>query len=299
MDYEKREYLSVSSLMSFARCPRYYYYGSGLRLEEAEGERNYFLFGEALHKGVTVACLKGVDEAMVEFDMVWDEVFADEKRNRARAIEMLHSARKTFLATDWELREPPGGALRLNDKVSEYEIPIAVDIGLPVPLVVRIDAWGWDQDSQEEMVVEFKTSSEVSGRFMEGFEGSVQLMTYVMALSQALGREIRRAHIFVMRVSKSNAETRIQPVRFTDHQLEKNLGWLRELGSQLLACEEHCQWPCAFSGCNPYTTFGQPGYTCDYFPLCHYAEDWRELGSLYRQRGKKVFELLSVKEAAV
>jgi len=65
--------------------------------------------------------------------------------------------------------------LKIEDSVSDMEVPFALDIGLAVPLVGRVDCLGLHRDTREPWGIEWKTTSELSTRFLEGFTFNPQV----------------------------------------------------------------------------------------------------------------------------
>jgi hypothetical protein len=291
--YKPREWLSISSLVSFARCPRKFFYGSGCRLSSV-GDKPALDFGTAIHKGFP-ECLVGdhstkLMRAMQAFMSCWRPELNDDKRNPIRAQAMFNDVIATHYNSIYQLLPPPNGALSIEDKVSDYEIPFAIDIGLDVPLVGRIDGWGRHRDTGEIWGVELKTSSELSARFLDSFQFNPQPLCYTLALKGLSKENVRGVMIEGLRVSKTNAETAIHPIYVQDHHLDAFIKWAQFIGGMILECEkrgEFLQYP---SGCGPYSMFGSPGYQCEYMQLCQ-VHDWTTLKNLYVQGEDRVFEL--------
>jgi hypothetical protein len=204
--YKPREWLSISSLVSFARCPRKFFYGSGCRLISYT-EKAALDFGTAIHKGFP-ECLVGehgtkLPRAMSGFMSCWRQELDDEKRNVARAQAMFNDVILTHYNSIYKLLPPPAGVLSIEDKVNDYEIPFAIDIGLDVPLVGRIDGWGSHRDTNELWAIELKTSSELSPRFLDSFQLNPQPLCYTLALKQLTGEKVRGCMIEGLSVSRS------------------------------------------------------------------------------------------------
>lgn len=299
--YVKRRYLSVSTLISFARCPRRYFYSKcGL---QSHDEMLAPLYGSAMHAAVPVALeTSDVTKSMAAFMSVWDEVESrldasgdsDPKRNRTTAERSL----KHFIHTHqgqrslYTLTPPPAGALVTNDKTSSYEVPWAIDIGLPIPLVGRFDSFCVHRDTGEPWILELKTTSQLNARFFDAHEMSPQNATYCLVGQTLTGQNVAGIMIEGMLVDAKKVENITQPVPIQQHHLEDILRWLRATGHSLLKCEQAAEEQLLgsdtgehflkdFTGCTPYPFFYTPGYRCEYADLCR-VRDWRLLTSLYQ-----------------
>lgn len=142
-----REYLSLSTLMNFVRCPRKYFYSKcGIT---SDATPTALIYGTAMHRAVSVAVMEGFEPAYAAFCSVWDESLADEKRSLKRAHNQLeyfaltHKDNKSL----YRFLPPPPSPVELSDDVSPWEIPFVLDIGLPVPLAGRLDGWVRDRKS--------------------------------------------------------------------------------------------------------------------------------------------------------
>ena len=290
--YYPRSHLSISSLVNFARCPRRAFYSSGCRLEPHE-EPNYFLFGSAFHAGASPAIEGNLDLALSKFDSVWNESLRDDKRNWERGHLMLRDLHSRFLNNKglFRLLPPPPNHLEIEDSISEHEIAWALDIDLPVPLVGRTDARAIRTDTQTNWIIEYKTSSELSARFMNGFELNPEIIGNVAAMSDLTGEPYEGGFVVGSRVSHVNTETLIHPVYVQKFQIEDFFSWAKFIGTQFLACETSRDFPKDFSGCSPYPMFGQPGYPCEFRNLCHMVEDWTTLASTFKRGEDRPFIL--------
>jgi hypothetical protein len=287
--YKKRQWLSISSLVSFSRCPRQYFYGSGCRLESPD-PAPALQFGAALHRAIP-QLMSGepattLSRAIEAFDHEWDGSLDDDKRNRASAIRMLMSFAGTHPRDRglYELLPPPTGpwVIKVPDRVSDWEIPFAVDIGLDVPLVGRIDGWGRNRDTGELWAIEYKTTSELSTRFLESFNLNPQSIGYP-AILRLSGLPVRGCIIEGLLVSKTRNESLCKPVYVEDHHIQDFIQWARWTGAQILECERRGYFPKDLSACNPYSQHGSPGFTCRYDSLC-LPSDWTTLKDFYQEK---------------
>lgn len=282
-EYKKREYLSYSTLLSFARCPRkYFYQKSGIFPQE---EPTALLYGTAMHKAVDVGLREGLEAGVTAFLSVWDETFADDKRNTVRAKAQLSH----FIHTHdkgrsiFNLLPPPEGTVQVDDATSPYEIPFAIDIGLPIPLTGRLDGWGVHRDTGEFWGREFKTMSRMGGGVMECLNLNPQLLTYALVLKTLTGKKISGIMFEAMLIDAKKVDNETHPIYIQDHMLDDILQWLRYHGELLLACEARGVFPKNFAGCSAYPMFYMPASKCEYTNLCT-VPDYKDMVSYYSIR---------------
>lgn len=296
--YKRREYLSISSLVGFSRCPRLgYYRGQGL---SSAIEHAALKFGEAFHAGVPLAFLGKVDEAMIEFEKIWNPDLEDGKRNATRAEAMFRDASVVYQNQKiFEIIPPPTSeGIIKNERVSDYEILFALDLGLDVPFAGRMDGLGLNtaafstrSGKKGVWVLEYKTSSEVSGRLAACCEYNPQAIGYALALSQCqTDYEVLGTCYIFFRVSEKNLETMLHPVLIKDHHYQDFVDWALDTGSRYLAAEETGIFSKNISMCSSYPAFGSPGFLCNYLSLCKDVPDWEQLAGIY-ERSTKQFDL--------
>lgn len=241
-----------------------------------------------------------LSKALSEWTRVFGTTPPDERRNLSQAtLSLAHYAatHKRGLCL-FNLLDPPTGGLGISDDTSPWEIPWAIDIGLDVPLVGRMDGLCEHRDSKELMVWELKTSSEMSARLMTGFELNSQVCAYTLAMRVLTGKPVSGVMMDFVG-TKKNAEDQVHPVRVTDFMLSDTIEALRFTGSMILECEKLQKFPKDFSACTPYQMFGMPGYMCEYKNLCHGTEDWTKLKQFYTVKPDRPFDLASVKQVEV
>lgn len=301
--YKPREWINVSTLTATARCPRKAFYSSGCELQ-TPGDKPALEFGTAIHKAVP-ELLSGdrktsLERALRAFSGAWNPLLDDDKRNAQRAKMMLFDfagahAGKNGLYDLIHPRDLPFNAqtsVDVSDRVSEYELPFIIDIGLPVPLVGRIDGIGRLRDTGEYCLVEYKTASSTWGSYFDAFQLSPQILTYNVGARASLpGLKITKCVVEVLEVSKTKTSTTAMPVSILDHHVESNLRWAQFWGGFYLECERTGNFPQWFTGCHPYSMFGSSGYVCDYQSLCM-VSDWTKMVSLYRKVEDKRYEII-------
>lgn len=288
--YKKREYLTITELDTFARCPRKYFYqaGCGLRnipLDGQSGSQAMF-FGTCIHKAIGAYFANwDYSDAVECFEKDWGETIGDDKRNKDTARMMLLSFASQHPKGGglYEPLPPPSSKIEIapDDKISDWEIPFAIDIGLPIPLMGRMDGWCRSRHTGSRMLNEFKTSYELSDRLYKGFKRSPQVLGYTLAARTGATESIDGVYVEFLRSSKSSWETVIIPISVTDFEIERFIRWAQIIGGQILECESREDWPQFPTGCHPYSMFGSVGYLCEYDPLCS-VEDWTTMSQFYK-----------------
>ena len=288
--YTPREYLSITTLLSFVRCPRLYFYRKSGLVPKIRG--NALLYGTAMHKAIAPTLTNGLEAGMEAFTSVWDDSLADDKRSTARARAQLthfahvHSANRSLYT--FEKPPPLPEGFQVTDDRSPYEIPAVIDVGLPVPIVVFIDGWVRHRDTGELWGYEFKTTSRLDSKLFEALEFHPQVLFYTLALKTVSGAKVRGMMAEAMLIDKTKVDSITQPVLVQDHQLESILRWVQYYGALLLECEERYKltgnvehaFPKNFSGCSAYPHYYIPSFSCDYMNLCR-APGWEMLKDLY------------------
>ncbi|KKN02957.1 hypothetical protein LCGC14_1112540 [marine sediment metagenome] len=307
--YQKRTHVSITTLCKFASCPRkFFYYAHGLQSEVTKGP---FLFGEAMHMAFPIILSGGsLANANDAFDLLWDTSLDDKKRNP----ETAHLILANFMLSHgtnphtgvakgmYKLVSPPKNTLEISDRVSDYEVPFAIEIGLPVPLVGRIDAMCRHRDSGELWGLEFKTTGgdpygNLSEGFLRAFDKNPQVVGYTMALRQLSNENVRGTILDATLVSHRKQDNMQYPIYVSDDEIAQFITWAQYYGGVLLAMEEKFletndakSFPQFFTGCHPYASFGTGGFTCDYKILCD-VKDWKTLETAFDVSSKTPFTI--------
>jgi hypothetical protein len=296
--YQKRKFLTITEIQGFARCPRRYFYSAGCGFrragEELARRDTAAHFGTSLGAAIPIILATGdLEQAFAVFESTWGDHVEDEKRNPTTArlvlIDFLrsHPTPGTGL---YSILAPPESTLRPQELKSQWEVPFAITIpGLPIPLIGSIDFWSQFRGG-EYFVNEIKTSSEMSTRFFTGFKRNPQGMAYVLGM-RAHGIPVV-GYIMELLSTAKNPKLRTQsiPCRVSDHDLEDFVNWLREMGMRILACEEQGVWPKWPTGCGTYPMFYQPGYFCEYDPMCS-VPDWKDMTGFYNVKRHQPYTL--------
>lgn len=307
--YAKREFFTITELDSMARCARKYFYQCGVGLRPAQNEigQSAMFFGTCIHKAIGAYFASyDVSKAMESFEASWTSsgFLGDDKRNLDTARMMLFS---------FSSHHPKGGGLYTplrppetnveitrEDSISDWEIPFAIDLGVTgtdgrsLPLVGRIDGWCRSNNTNEIWLNEFKTTSEMSKRFLEGFKRAPQILGYTLAARTQNWAPIRGVFLEALKVAKTSWDTVIVPIEVPDFELDRFVMWASIQATKILHYEDVGDWPQEPSGCSTYAMFGQPGYFCDYDPLCS-VPDWSTMKSFFRVERHVPFIMPTVK----
>ena len=285
------DHLSPTQAATFRRCPRRWYFRRmGL---ESLGPKPALVYGEAFHHAAGFAATGRLPEALAAFGKVWDESLADKKRSSGRAFAMIkdfsesHSGDRSL----YKLVPPPTG-VRVPERVSEWEVPFAVDVGLPVPVVGRIDGVGRHRDTGELWAVEFKTTTQLGAQFLAQFSLDPQILTYALALASYSSEPVKGTIVDGVLVAGTKVESLSLPIYVREHSLRDVAEWYKDIWEDILLCQERDCFPKWVSGCAPYASFGQNGFVCEYQPLCLAGPAWEEMLGLFSHEVPRQFEIL-------
>jgi len=156
--YVQSHHLSASCLSCVSRCPRRYFYMYGQSLWK-QSTVPALEFGQAIHAGLAPCYANDLASAMAKFKAVWGErdELGDDKRSTSRALVMFKAFSSNHRpGVSLYTIVKPLSQLPVDDLVSENELPFALDVGLDIPLVGRIDAIGKHRDDQSVWAVEYK-----------------------------------------------------------------------------------------------------------------------------------------------
>lgn len=293
--YRPREYISLSTLVSFIRCPRRYFYQKcGIASHDEPAALHY---GTAMHRAISVAAMEGLEPAMVAFASVWDESLADNKRSLKRARDQLtyfvltHKGSKSL----YKFLPPPTSDVKLEEDTSPYEIPFVIDVGLPVPIAGRLDGWVEHRDTKKRYAYEFKTTSRLTSSLFDSLELNPQLLTYALVVRTVTGQPIEGVMFEAMLIDPKKVDNLTHPQSIADHHLDDIVVWLRYYGAHLLDCERRYAealvkggdpqdpanfFPKNFAGCSSYPHFYIPGSQCEFSNLCR-VERWQNMLPYY------------------
>ena len=277
--YHKKEWASPSAFCTLATCPRKYFYKTGCRLC-SQVKPPALLFGAGIHHGIP-HCYRGdIDSAMIDFMKDWGSTPEGPTRSAVRARLMFQS----FIAQHipgmsvYTLIKPPS-TIEIDDRISDNEVPFAIDLGLPVPVVGRLDAVCQHRDTNDVWGLEYKTSSEMGTRFISAFNMSPQVHTYTLAL-RSLGVEARGTFVEGLLVAKASTNCVCFPIYLNKAVEEGLIKWYQHHYALLKHYEESGNFPQNFAACNTYSSHGSPGYPCEYESLCS-VDDWTTMKDMF------------------
>jgi hypothetical protein len=215
----------------------------------------------------------GLASGLERFRKEWSsfglEELGDKKRNRGCGERLIHEF-FNFLwspSCPYRVNRPPK-THKVGQDISGWEVPFAIDIGLPIPLVGRADGLAVHKGTGELWLIEYKTTSELEGRFPLSFSRSSQLHGYVVGAREVLGLDIKGVIVQGLLVSHVGPKFHNFLV-FSPPSLQQEwIAWAKEIGEMVLAREAGGNWTKWLSGCNQIGMFGLPGYGCEYEPLC-------------------------------
>lgn len=282
--FKMPKWWSCSSACTFANCPRKWFYKKGLSLAKSETEHPALRFGRGIHCGIPLAHRGDIEGAIEAFEGVWEDGddLGDALRTLSRAKMVLrdycnnHTGGKSI----FKIIAPPSSGVETSEKISDDEVAFSVDLGIDVPVVGRIDAVGRHRDTDELMGIEYKTSREVSTRFLSSFDLCPQVLTYGLVLNIMSDEVCVGVIVEGIQVAKTKSGSLAYPVYVTESQCESIVEWYRWQWGLLKRYTEEGEFPRNLSGCTPYSEHGMIGYPCEYLQLCR-ADDWRDLESMY------------------
>lgn len=245
------------------------------------------MFGTAIHYGICYCYEQNVDGAMDAFNEVWDnaDVQADDKRNPMIAKKIFEDLARNHCSSNclYNVVNPNGMGVEMQDKISDNEVAFAIDVGVDIPLVGRIDCLGEHKDTGKLWVVDYKTTTRLSVRFLKNHDMSPQVMCYTLGVRTLTDKDVPGAIIVGIKVAKTTQGTQTHLCYVEDHHVERFIKWVHQQHAGIRACEEKEEWPCNFGACGGL-------YGCPYKCLCE-QEDWTVLKSLYEVVPEKPFIL--------
>ena len=289
--YNKRKYMSCSSLATCGRCPLRFFFRHGCRLGSAE-THPALVFGSAADKAFGVTIRDGLDMGHMTFLEAWgegDQEFEDKKRNTQVAYKMLQ--RFVSNPKPYKLAPTPPEVVKIKGR-SSSEIPFVVDIGADIPFGGLVDGLCTHVETGELWILEFKTTSQLGSWYFNAFNLSTQAVGYVAAM-QILGLDIKGVMVDANLVAKTKSDNVVVPVSVSPVQVDLWLRWAKSLTYDVLQYELSKDFPPNMSGCNTYNAYGQQGFPCDYTDLCK-VSDWTSLVEMFtvKERSDPLQELL-------
>jgi len=268
-------YLDPSGFSKFSRCPAAYMFSRLMGLILPDASRIALDFGTCLHLAVPYCYdAETLDEGCEVFRDAWFSFGYgedDPKRNTMRGIDTLKNFHQhrcpgkcPYTIQSFPNIESPEGCHRVNDN----EIPFLIDVGAVFPMAGRMDfAAKWMIDSKI-YAADYKSTSEISGRWQTSFWNSPQTLAYTLAMAHILGETPPGMIVEGLRVSPRNDEVTMFTSDVHPHMLESFIVEFMAAANTIKWMNENHIWPKKCSGCQPYAMFGQPGYQCEYNLIC-------------------------------
>jgi len=288
------KHCSPTAFCCLARCPRRFFFQKLCGLYDPLIPRTALQYGTAMHYALPHCYNGDLGSAIAAFASAFGSTPTDDMRNPGRAALTLREFIRTHTGaeTKYEIVVTPQ-VVKPADKVSDIELPFVIDIGIPLPIVGRIDAIARLMGTGKTCPVEFKTSREAGQRFMGGFGLNPQFLTYDLAHWVLLNERPEGVILEALITGRKEASIITMPIPYTAYQVESVIDWFKDMYreydifiNRLMIDNE--QFPKNLAACTTYASFGEPGYTCEYQKLCS-VEDWPKLLSLYEQEPVKPF----------
>lgn len=289
-------FIDASRLAAVGRCETMFLFRCLMGLRNAEGDTLNLDYGTIMHRILPFMFSGDTKKPIELFNELWKKFrYGEEdlKRNTALSIRRImdfvnsHSPENCpYQITKFEFSSPA-------ELISENEIPFLIDIGALYPYCGRIDAairWKADMKLWGQ---EFKTSSELSPRYFDGFWFSPQAVGYTLALSQIIDEMIEGLMYEGMRISKTNIESQIGFVHVNETNIRKFVDEAKLTCARISIANERGEWRQNHSLCSSYASFGFPCRACEYKMLCD-SPDWRDSIKFYKR--VEPFDPLKIKE---
>lgn len=278
-----RQWLSISTLAEYARCPRKAFLHAMCRFTNPGETKAAMDFGTAMHIA-TPLVLQGVPalKAHESFLQYWDTNNNIRDYNPRTALAMLNSLEANHSITKlYTPTPPPEGTLQFSPESgrSPLEVPFFIDLGLKLPLFGWIDLIVKNNTTSDLWVVDIKTSGR-SGTtsFSDAFTIHPQTYGYCVAM-RAHGLNVRGTLILGGKVSGSQPQWSCEPYYIRDDQMEDFTSWARLQGERLLADWHAGQWTKNISACTAYPQHYTYGGKCHFIEHCK-VPDWTTLSHM-------------------
>ncbi len=287
-------YVDCSSLDAFAQCPFKYMLSRLMGINKREGSHIALDYGKVIHECVPLCYDNDIEMVKEVFDTLWEQLpygEEDKKRNTACAHLLLENFHANHQASN-RAYEPLvlDVGMKTKDKASEGEVPFLIDIGGLYPFAGRIDMPVVLNQTETLWALDYKTSGEVSERFLNGFENHPQALGYTLALSELTQKKVSGFIVEAIRVApipkrpSKVPPNQWHPIYVPEHKLVWFIDWASRKSEEIKSCNDKQEWPKDPTGCNPYSMFGMPGYFCKYKDICNQPpEAWEEFLKYYER----------------
>jgi len=276
-------FVDSSRISCFSRCEAKFFFQCILGLRKPDASMLPLDYGTCMHVVLPEMYKGDVEAAFAVWDNAWSKFSygeEDKKRNtevsRRRIVDFMgrHNAQNCpYHVVHFPFSAP-------TELISENEVPFLIDVGAWYPLCGRIDAVVEWKATHDLWAYDFKTSSELSPRYFDGFWHSPQACTYSIALAQITGQKIQGLMIEGMRISEKNIESQIGFVYVSEVNMLNFIEEVKLMCERMKQCSVDGLWHQNFALCSSYPCFGFPCYTCEYKILCD-SGDWQEAARFY------------------
>ncbi len=284
------EHISCSSYCTFRRCPFKYYLQNLERLEKPDFKPLALDYGKVMHLCLPLCYDGDATKAIELFNSEWSQLpygSDDKVRNPLVAAHALRNfaMMRSDRLRPYDLVRMPFDSPTGKDKVSEWEVTFAIDIGGKLPFVGRIDAPIKMRSDGSIWPMDYKTSREVSDRLFNDLIESPQAIGYTLAVSHLFGTDCKGTAFEVIRSSDKNQEVQFFPSYIKSFQISEFMAELNRATEEILQYNDQQEWPRRRTGCGSYSCYGVPSYQCQYKNLCS-QHAWEEMTRYFVQREK-------------
>ncbi len=295
-DHFDVRFVDSSRLSIISRCETKFLFQCLYGFVHPEASMIPLDYGTVMHRVHPYMFSGSTKKAIETFNDLW-KLYGygedDSKRNTALSI-----ARIMDFVNNHTPKNCPYEILHFDfssptDLISENEVPFLIDIGAIYPFCGRIDMVIYHKLLKSKFAYDFKTSSEISPRYFDGFWFSNQAVGYTLALSQLSGEKIEGIVYEAMRISKTNIENQMGFCYVNDHNIRKFIEETKLTCARIEAANDTGAWRQNHSMCSSYAGFGFPCRVCDYKLLCD-SPNWKDAVKYYRRI--KPFDPLDLKE---
>lgn len=279
------KFIDASRLATMARCEARFAFRCLYGYRHPEEQTIQLDYGTAMHRALPKMYSGKNHEAIETFKAVWstfDYGDEDDKRNVGNTILRIMDFVNNHTPSNcpyeilhFEFSSP-------TKLISENEVPFLIDIGALYPYCGRIDAVIMVKSTGDIFAYDFKTSSELSPRYFDGFWFSPQSCGYTLALSQITGKKVNGMLYEGMRISKTNIETQLGFSYVSPHNISKFIEETKLTCARMNACNETQCWRQNHALCTTYAAFGFPCKVCEYKLLCD-SPNWTDAVKYYKR----------------
>ena len=302
-------YFSPSSIATFERCPRKYFFEKMMRLTKEllddTVEPCALKFGSCMHAALPHAVDGDLDLAIATFKTDWGEgdgIYNDSKKNSIVAVRALAD----FFAKRGPNSTGPYRKLEQTGEVGQdfqgydnkpvgsdlYETKFQIDVGAtsptgePVPVIGKIDLPARSTATGGLVAVDFKTASQITGTLSKCFEINHQTHTYGLAMELLYGEECDGMIFDFIKTIKTAADTLAVQIPINRRNIQLEIWYYRDMAARLKGYLQDEFFPQSFSGCSGYANFGTQWGQCQFMQLCK-MNDFMDGVDLYEQKPER------------